>query len=219
MSGQSQINTINLTGIFANIDARQLNSVLRVGPIDSIVLGGGDNYLVVSADGEFSSDLGGGNDTIRADGTRNLRAIIDGGSGNDTLNLTRITDDLTVTLDSVTGLTVTDGTNTLMHVGNSIEHLLGGKGNDLYVFHDGATLASAAGDIADAAGDDLLNYSAYTSPVQVDLLLGTATGTMKESAGVPVAGTAAIGAWAADGSAAAGGAAGAAVDCRALRSK
>ena len=39
-------------------------------------------------------------------GTADL--LIDGG-GDDTLNLTLITDDLTVTLDSGTGLTVTDG--------------------------------------------------------------------------------------------------------------
>ena len=172
---------------FENILGGAGNDVITGNLADNSILGGagddvlrgldGNDFLAGTA-GDDLLDGGIDNDTYvltSAWGSADL--IIDGG-GDDTLNLTRITDDLTVTLDSGTGLTVTDGTNTLIHVGNSIEHLLGGKGNDLYVFHDGATLASAAGDIADAAGDDLLNYSAYTSPVQVDLLLGTATGTM-----------------------------------------
>ena len=81
---------------------------------DDVLRGLDGNDLLAGTTGDDLLDGGNDNDTYvltPAWGSADL--VIDSG-GDDTLNLTRITDDLTVTLDSGTGLTVTDGTNTLM---------------------------------------------------------------------------------------------------------
>jgi acrosin len=52
--------------------------------------------------------------------------------------------------------------------------LRGGAGNDLFLFADGADLT---GTIDGGAGTDILDYTAYTTDVQVDLANNTATGT------------------------------------------
>jgi ELWxxDGT repeat protein len=55
-----------------------------------------------------------------------------------------------------------------------IQNLKGGSGNDTFAFADGA---SVAGTVDGGGGVNTLDYSAYTTGVTVNLLLGTATGT------------------------------------------
>jgi Ca2+-binding RTX toxin-like protein len=83
------------------------------------------------------------------------------GGGNDTLDFTAATIAVTFTLSGI--LTVTDaGGNSLMHVADNIERLVGGNGDDVFVFADGVTYA---GTVDGGAGSDLLDYAAYTTPV------------------------------------------------------
>lgn len=103
-------------------------------------------------------------------------------AGDDRLVLTNLTVDLTVsvTTDPAVGLTVTDGTNSLFHPDNAIKYIDGGAGDDTYAFEEGTLLANGDGVITDSAGTDLLDYSAYTTDVEVDLSVSpmpTATGT------------------------------------------
>ena len=76
--------------------------------------------------------------------------LLDSGGGNDTLNFTNVgsdeklrfvisADQVTVTIGNVTDLSLA---NSLIHVGNSIENLVGGPDNDSFRFCDGASLAS-----------------------------------------------------------------------------
>jgi CHAT domain-containing protein len=57
---------------------------------------------------------------------------------------------------------------------SSIENLIGGTANDTFVFSKGASIS---GTINGEVGIDTLNYSAYATPVTVNLAFGTATNT------------------------------------------
>ncbi len=72
---------------------------------------------------------------------------------------------------------ITDGTNTVSYPGMAVENLVGGLGNDVFLFSDGATVAGGAGTIDGGGGNNTLNYAAYTTPVTVNLGTGKATGT------------------------------------------
>ena len=102
VTAQSNIDRIRLNGSFKAIDATALSvgpagefsdltnyNYLYVESFDSILLGGGANNLIVQGDGQFTADLGGGDDTIRANNVRDLRATIEGGLGIDTLDLSQ----------------------------------------------------------------------------------------------------------------------------------
>ncbi len=118
----------------------------------TISTGSGNDTLVVLsppvADGTFSFDGGTGSDTIwgpAADVTWNLSGSY---AGN---------------LDGTTGLVFTN-----------VESLVGGSGQDTFVFVDGV---SFAGTIDGGGGTNTLDYSAWTTGVTVNLAAGTATGT------------------------------------------
>ncbi|MBC8509085.1 MAG: tandem-95 repeat protein, partial [Chloroflexi bacterium] len=74
---------------------------------------------------------------------------------------------------ALAAITVTDGTNTLAVNGNIIERLLGGSGDDQFVFSvDGVTLAGGGvgTEIDGNGGRDVLDYQAFTAtPVHVNL--------------------------------------------------
>ena len=115
ISAQSKIEHANLTGSFKAIDATNLNigpvsgqdnvnyNYLQVSSLDSIVLGSGANALRIQGDNQFTADLGAGDDLIRVSNVRNLLASINGGSGNDTLDLSQnsLTDISAATLSSI----------------------------------------------------------------------------------------------------------------------
>jgi len=92
-----------------------------------------------------------------------------GGSANDTLT--------GLAADGVWNLTGADSgaytsTNTLTFA--SFQSLIGLGGADRFVFADGATIS---GTLDGGAGSDTLDYTAYTTSVNVNLATGTATGT------------------------------------------
>jgi hypothetical protein len=89
-----------------------------------------------------------------------------GGQGSDT-----IVGPATDTTWSITG---TNAGNIAGVAFTSFENLTGGTGADTFVFASGA---SVSGNITGGGGADTLNYSAYTTPVNVNLGANTATGT------------------------------------------
>lgn len=97
------------------------------------------------------------------------------GGGTDTFDLVDVTVDLTIRLGSIY---VNDGAgNTITYDNDSVEVILGGAGNDTFIFeHDGGKLAGGLGRIDGGAGINTLDYRNYTSGVMVNLLTGMATG-------------------------------------------
>jgi len=144
-------------------------------------------------------------DTFALADAATLAGTIDGGDGDDALDFSAYITPVAVALganaatglgsfaniESFTGgadsdsLTGDDTPNTWNLAGantgdvngvdfSSFENLTGGTDADLFIFADGATVD---GVIDGGDGDDTLDYSAYTTPVEVNLELGTATGT------------------------------------------
>jgi Ca2+-binding RTX toxin-like protein len=94
--------------------------------------------------------------------------------GDDTLDFSAVTVELTFTIASVT---VTDGVNTAIHEDDNIEHLIGGQADDTFTFStDGGQLAGGNGTIDGQAGNDTLDYSGYTTEeVEINPSAGTAS--------------------------------------------
>ena len=128
---------------------------------------------------------GNGSDTFIFSGNAFGNDTLIDASGSDTLNYTGATGNLVFSIGTAT-LSVTDGTNTLTSTsGNVIERLLGGTGNDTFQFADGATLAGGGtGTFIDGgAGNNTLDYTAYTSSVLVNLMTKLATGVNNNQPG------------------------------------
>ncbi len=144
--------------------------LLTPGDTDTIteVAGGGNDTLDYSAylaDSPVTVDLAAGTATGTAAGLAYIENVI-GGSGDDIL-----TGDL-----NANELTGGSGNDTLAG-GSGNDILAGGPGDDTYVLAPGGgtdTVVELEGE-----GSDTLDYSAYLadSPVTVDLVAGTATGT------------------------------------------
>lgn len=95
-------------------------------------------------------------------------------AGSDTIDFSQVTADLTFTIHADGTVSVTDGTNTLENV-SGIEAIIGGSGNNRFVFENGASFAGTID--GGTAGRTTLDYSAYTTAVSVNIAGGTATGT------------------------------------------
>ncbi|WP_316346829.1 DUF4347 domain-containing protein [Desulfuromonas acetoxidans] len=116
-----------------------------------------------------------------------------GGSGEDTLDFSQIKDgsnsvDLVFVIRADGSITITDGNYQVEADGSvtiadstfelnatGIENLIGGTGSDCFVFEAGAVLPGTI-DGTSGETDNLLDYSAYTTSVAVDLESGTLTG-------------------------------------------
>lgn len=148
---------------------------------------------------------GSGDDVfVFADGAT-VSGIVDGGAGVDRLDYSAYTTPVTVNLAANTatgtggirnieGLTGGQSNNTLVGANipntwrligqnqgtvgtftyENVQNLVGGSEDDVFVFANGARVT---GLIDGGAGVDTLDYSAYTTPVEVNLAAGTATGT------------------------------------------
>ncbi len=95
--------------------------------------------------------------------------VTDGGSlDEDVLDFSAVTSDLTFTIHDDGTVSVTDGTNT---VGSSagIEGLIGGQGNNAFVFEEGAAFNGWIQGGSGAGKINTLDYSAYKSAVTVNL--------------------------------------------------
>ena len=97
-----------------------------------------------------------------------------GTTGTNTLNFSSVTSDLTFTFHADGTVSVTDGTDTLNNVAN-MQQIVGGSGNNTYQFDPGATFAGTIN--GGSGGTNTLDYSGYTTGVNVNLQTGIATGT------------------------------------------
>lgn len=93
--------------------------------------------------------------------------------GRDTLDFSGVAADIVFTIHIDGGVSVTDGENVLNPVVD-IDVIIGGPGDNRFVFEDGAVFAGEIN--AGANGTNTLDYSAWTTPVTVNLAEGTATG-------------------------------------------
>ena len=99
------------------------------------------------------------------------------GEGDDTMDFSAQTSDLTVTLGTIT---VNDG-GFAQHVDDNVENLILGPGDDDITFDaEGDVLP---GTLDAGAGTDTLNYENYTSDVTVNLITGAATAINGGAAG------------------------------------
>ena len=95
------------------------------------------------------------------------------GEGDDTLDFSAVTADLTFNINADGSIGVSDGSNVVTIAGD-VENLIGGQGDDRFVFENGAILA---GTISGGRGNDTLDYGSNDTGVAVDLGAGTADGT------------------------------------------
>ncbi|NOY97926.1 MAG: calcium-binding protein, partial [Chloroflexi bacterium] len=149
---------------------------LTVENVEQFIGGKGDDLLISGSADEVL--VGGpGDDTyVFTDGWGDDTVIELGAGGVDTFDFSAVTRDMRIVLGSVIA---EDGFgNRTTYTGDSVENVIGGAGDDTIIFSaDGVILAGGAGTIDGGLGQNTLDYSAYTSPVHVDLAAGTATGT------------------------------------------
>ncbi|MDB5352184.1 MAG: hypothetical protein JWN86_3431 [Planctomycetota bacterium] len=148
-----------------------------------ILLGSGDDLMTLAALGRSTAaviDGGEGDDVfdIGAIGTRAENvpiALVLGGRGSNTVNGPDSSNRWEITR---TNEGVVSGPNTFKFL--EVQTLRGGRLDDVFVFDDGATLD---GTVDGRGGANTLDYSRYTSPVEVDFRTGTATGVLGGLAG------------------------------------
>jgi len=122
--------------------------------------GGAGDDAVAGGDGNDKIDGGAGNDAV------------DGGAGNDSMKGGAGDDDLTGDNGNDT-LVGGDGDDTLLG-GAGNDKIDGGKGNDHLLASDDAGNDSLGG----GAGEDLVDYSAASTGMTIDLNIGVAFGTV-----------------------------------------
>ncbi len=147
------------------------NRLLALDGSDNVQGLGGNDYLELGHGVADQGDGGADNDRIVFyDGWGS--ATIADSAGFDTIDFTAVTVPLSFSIGS---LDVTDGVNTVTHAGADFEELFGGQADDVFQFADQASLPPT-GRIDGGGGVDLLDYTAYTSGVVVDLSTGAAFG-------------------------------------------
>ncbi len=115
---------------------------------------------------------GAGDDVFMFNDVNLVTATIDTGGGSDTLDFSPLTTDLTFTINLDGTVTITDGAITLTSNG-IVDNLVGGQGNDAFIFQDGAIIGTLDG----SGGSDTLDYSSVTTSIAVDLSVDTASAT------------------------------------------
>jgi Ca2+-binding RTX toxin-like protein len=169
-----EVNIENVVGtafddlIVGNAAANRLQAL---GGSDDVQGLGGDDYLELGPGAADQGDGGADDDRIVFHEGWGAATISDS-AGLDTVDFTAVAVRLEFTIGS---LQITDGVNTVTHAGSDFEQLLGGQSDDVFRFSDGASLAPGSR-IDGGGGIDLLDYTAYTTGVVVNLSLGSTTG-------------------------------------------
>ncbi len=158
-----------------------LQAVIPPPAMDGPIVGtNGDDTLENSvSNNDFAG--GGGNDEYRfidGWGTDSVVELLN--EGVDTLDFSAVTADLTFTVRADGTIDVADTNGNTATVSANVENLVGGLGDDLFVFEDGAVLA---GTIDGGGGNDTLDYSQYTAAVTIDLSIGAGIETLIGGAG------------------------------------
>ena len=149
---------------------------LTISKIENYIGGSGDDQFNSSSADEILSG-GPGDDAYNFyDGWGKDTVFESADNGIDTFDFSLVTRKLQIILGSI--IVKDDLGNTVTYLGDSVEQFLGGVEDDVIAFGtDGEEFANGLGTIDGGGGQNTLDYSAYTTSVQVDLLAGTATGT------------------------------------------
>lgn len=142
----------------SHVDAGDGNDTIFSGPTDDTLLGGDGNDTYTFRN-FINPASGWGNDII----------IENNNSGTDTFDFSAITDGILAVMGA---FTVTDGHSSVLNGDHNIENILGGPGDDRFIFPDGNT---HTGNIDGSAGNNLLFYHGYSTPITVNLPNHTAT--------------------------------------------
>ncbi|KPK77594.1 MAG: hypothetical protein AMJ79_02710, partial [Phycisphaerae bacterium SM23_30] len=156
-----------------------ISSLSHVEYIKALVGGDGDDRFVFEEGADFAGTIdggGGGEDILEGkEGSDTYKfrdywgkdiVLEEGVAGMDTLDFSEVTTDLTFTIYADGSISVTDGTSLVRPVLN-IEKLIGGSGNNIFVFEEDAAFE---GTIDGGAGEsNTLDFSAYTTGINIDL--------------------------------------------------
>jgi Ca2+-binding RTX toxin-like protein len=189
----TSIETRNITGSSAGdtIDASQATIGFNIdgsGGADLLTGGSGSDSLTGGAGNDTL--IGGlGNDTL-AGGADNDRyvytaawgsdTIVEAAAqGTDTLDFSAVNGTSTISI-LTTGLNIAGSSSGVAYTGSSVESVIGGIGNDTINVANGASLAGGNGTIDGGGGINTLAYTAFTTPVAVNLstLFGTGFGNI-----------------------------------------
>jgi Ca2+-binding RTX toxin-like protein len=152
----------NLTGGTANDTFRFSAAGSVAGKIDG---GGGINTLDYSAVSTPAAVNLASNAATRTGGILDIRAMLGSPVAGDRLIGSNVANTWKITADNV-------GTVNGSFSFNGVENLTGGTVVDVFQLADGA---GVSGRLDGGGGGDWLDFSAYTTPVKVNLTLGTAT--------------------------------------------
>ena len=142
--------TSDTLGVSVDLMNGSATHVGSIANIESVITGSG-NDSVVGALGALNLDLS---------------------TGSDSLDFGTITTDLSFTLHNDSTVSVSDGIETVANISGA-ENIIGGSGTNTYIFEDGASLAGTLS----GTGQTVLDYTAYTTAVTVNIATGSATGT------------------------------------------
>lgn len=145
------------------------------------LVGGAGKDTLVGGAGNDTLDGGAGNDRLaggKGDDTYvfadswGVDAIVEAAkAGNDRMDFSAATADLTFTVSGNGSVAARNGTNSVAGI---VESINAGMGNDRFIFRAGGRVAGA---IDGGGGSNTLDCAAYATSVKVNLLLGMATGT------------------------------------------
>ncbi|RIK78198.1 MAG: hypothetical protein DCC68_15775 [Planctomycetota bacterium] len=151
---------------------------------DSLIGGSGPDTLVGGA-GNDTLEGGLGNDSLSggADNDRYVYTAAWGSDtlveaaaqGTDTLDFSAVNGTSTASI-LTTGLNIAGSGSGVAYTGSSIEAIFGGIGNDTINVSNGASLAGGNGTIDGGGGVNTLAYTAFTTPVTVNLSTLSGTG-------------------------------------------
>jgi hypothetical protein len=178
--GQGVTNTLDYsaytTGITVNLKDKTAAGAGSINNIQNVIGGSGDD-IITGGVGDNTLSGGGGSDTYKLSNDWWTDTVIDSGAGGiDTLDFSAVvendaTKELVFTFHDDGTITVTDHTNSLTPT-VGIEKIIGGELDNRFVFENAASFAGIIQ--GGSAGKNILDYSAYKTPVLVDLSTGMA---------------------------------------------
>ena len=126
--------------------------------IENVTAGSGNDTLIGNSGANFLTG-GAGNDTYIFTQNWGIDTLSDA-SGTDTVDLSAVTSNLNVVLDSTTGTKVSDGMNSINWGSSILENIVTGSGNDTVIGTSTADfIVTAAGNdtVSSSGGNDTLN--------------------------------------------------------------
>ncbi|OQX63579.1 MAG: hypothetical protein B5M56_02295 [Desulfococcus sp. 4484_241] len=133
------------------------------------ITGGAGNDIIDGLSGEDTLTGGAGDDVFAFSDDWLAATITDADVGANTLDFSNVTNDMEFTFRADGTILADDFTSTLETTGD-VASIVSGSGDDTFIFENTATFN---GTIDGGAGDNLLDFSAYLTPVRIDLGAGT----------------------------------------------